>query len=230
MQTLLRQEKLLEICGTNLLKLVNNSDEKMVAVGSGGQTFWESPTLVGAYIVDSAKFLLVENRCKVSLTFSKPNRDPIKLCKNALCFQVLVKTFDCSPLYSDTDSLLYETSGHDFYETIANDFVLQVQFCLSNYLHDNLLDSEVDKIIAVKLKDHMAGIVIQEMIGLKPILYSIAYESVQNISPKTITLIAQTSLKHGVCKRSLLSAHQMRSHNIRISSTKHRFQTNRNSK
>ena len=83
--------------------------------------------------------------------------------------------------------------------------------------------------VTLKFKDKMATIVLREFVGLKPKMYSIVYENQQNLSAKGVSRFAQTSLKHDVYKRVLLSGHHKRSNKIRIGSSKH-LQTIRNNK
>ena len=87
------------------------------------------------------------------------------------------KTFDCSLLYSDTDSLFYEIRGQDFYEKIADDPMLQNHFDFSNYPKDSPLHCDTNKMITLKFKDEMAGKVIREFVGLKPKMFSIIHEN-----------------------------------------------------
>ena len=41
--------------------------------------------------------------------------------------------FDCSKLYSETDSLLYEIRRDHFYEEVMGDISLEQHFSFSNY-------------------------------------------------------------------------------------------------
>lgn len=140
------------------------------------------------------------------------------------------KTFDCSLLYSDTDSLLYEIRGCDFYKKVASDNVLKANFDFSNYPVDNPLHDNSNKMVTLKFKDEMGGKIIKEFIGLKPKMYSIAYENKQKMSAKGVSRFAQTSLKHGIYKNVLESGLYTRSYNTRIGSSKHLLQTIRSNK
>ena len=103
-------------------------------------------------------------------------------------------------------------------------------FDFSNYPNNSPLHCDTNKIITLKFKDQMAGKVIREFISLKPKMYSIVYEHQQKMSAKGVSPLAQTSLKHEVYKRVLLSGHHMGSNNIRIGSSKHLLETIRNNK
>ena len=157
------------------------------------------------------------------LKWSQPN-------KENFCSQIMKKTFECSLLYSETDSLFYEIRGQHFYEKIANNPMLQNQFDFSDYPNDSLLHCDSNKMITLKVKEEMAEKVIREFVGLKPKRYSIVYENQQKMSAKGVSRFAETSLKLDVYKRVLLSVHHKRSNNIRIGFSKHLIRTIRNNK
>ena len=140
-------------------------------------------------------------------------------------FQVMKTTFDCSLLYSDTDSLLYEIRGEDFQDKIASDSALSEQFDFSNYPSDHELFDTKNKMVTLKFKDEMAGAPIKEFIRLKPKMYSIIYQNKQKMSAKGVCRFAQTSLKHDLYRKGLWSGDQTRSNNIRIGSTRHVIKT-----
>ena len=63
-----RREAVLERCDKGLLKSINIFDENLVAITSRrGQIYWDTPTLVGACILDLAKFHMYEFHYKVSI-------------------------------------------------------------------------------------------------------------------------------------------------------------------
>ena len=65
-----------------------------------------------------------------------------------------MKTFDCSLLYSDTDSLLFAIRGEDFYQKITNDRMLQNHV---DFLNDGLLHCDTNKMITPNFKDEIGG-------------------------------------------------------------------------
>ena len=83
------------------------------------------------------------------------------------------KTFDRSLLYSDSDSLIYEIRGEDFFEKIADNPMMQNHSDFSCYPNGNPVHCDTNMLITLKFKDDMAGEVIREFIGLKPKMYSI---------------------------------------------------------
>ena len=62
------REAILENSDKGLLKSINIFDENLVAIASRrGQIYWDTPTLVGACLLDLAKFLMYEFHYKVSI-------------------------------------------------------------------------------------------------------------------------------------------------------------------
>ena len=85
--------------------------------------------------------------------------------------------FDCFLLYSDTDFLLYEIRGDDFYKKVAGDISLKQHFDFSNYHQDHFLYNTENKMVTLKFKEEMKGIAIKEFVGLKAKMYSVVYEN-----------------------------------------------------
>ena len=123
--------------------------------------------------------------------------------------------FDCSLLYSDTDSLLYEIRGDDFYKKLANDTLLKQHFDFSNYPPDHFLYNTENKMVTLKFKEEMRGSAIKEFVGLIAKMYSIVYEDKQKMSAKGVCRYAQSSLNHDVYRNVLMTGSLMRSTNIR---------------
>lgn len=86
------------------------------------------------------------------------------------------KHFNCTLLYSDTDSLLYEISTDDLYADLQRNPELQQYFDFSNYDKKSALYNESNKRVTLKFKDEMQGGIISEFVGLKPKMYSIQAE------------------------------------------------------
>ena len=138
--------------------------------------------------------------------------------------------FDCSLLYSDTDSLLYEIRGDNFYRKVASDTTLKQHFDFSNYPQDHFLFNTDNKMVTLKFKEEMGGSAIKEFVGLKAKMYSIVYENKQKMSAKGVCRFAQTSLNHDVYREVLINGSLLHSTNIRIGARKHALQTIENRK
>ena len=133
-------------------------------------------------------------------------------------------------LYSDTDSLLYEIKHTDFYQELAFNKRFADHFDLSNYPKEHRLYNEDNKMVTLKFKDELAGVPIQEFIGLKPKMYSIMAGGIQKLSAKGVTRYAQRKMPHDVYKSVLESGQAVKTYNTRIGSKKHQLQTIRTNK
>ena len=138
--------------------------------------------------------------------------------------------FDCFLLYSDTDSLLYEIRGDDFYQKVAVDSSLKQHFDFSNYPQDHFLYNTENKMVTLKFKEEMKGIAIKEFVGLKAKMYSVVYENQQKMSAKGVCRFAQTSLNHDVYRDVVINGSVLLSTNVRIGARKHALQTIENRK
>ena len=114
------------------------------------EILWDKPTIVGACILDLAKHFMYQFHYQ----HMKPN-------------------FDCTLLYSDTDSFVYKIRSNDFYDELANNKNLLQQFDFSNFPREHRMFNKDNARVTLKFKDEMAGTFIAEFIGLKPKLYSI---------------------------------------------------------
>ena len=135
------------------------------------------------------------------------------------------KSFDCRLLYSDTDSLLYEVKGKDFYRELSVNESLRNHFDLSNYPETHELYNNEQKMVTLKFKDECAGQPLQEFIGLKPKMYSILYGGKQKLSAKGVTKFAQKSLQHDMYRQVLDNRESFKTVNTRIGSKHHQLQT-----
>ena len=133
------------------IKIIN--DEMATVALRETKILWNKPTIVGAVILDLAKTFMFEFH-----------------------YLKMKKTFDCSLLYSDTDSLVYEIRSNDFYQDLRNSTIFD-EFDTSNFdplspLYDKKYKKEV-----LKFKDEMGGESIHEFCGLKAKQYSILCQS-----------------------------------------------------
>ena len=82
-------------------------------------------------------------------------------------YNYFVKNFDCSLLFTDTDTLVYEIRGvDDIYED-------RDSFDFSDYSKESKFYDDSNKKVIGKMKDEMGGKVVSEFIGLKPKMYSL---------------------------------------------------------
>ena len=130
--------------------------ENLAALTTRPKTiYWNTRTIVGATILDLAKFHMY-----------------------SFHYNVMRPHFNCRLLYSDTDSLLYAIKSDDFYTELSQkpQSVLS-HFDFSNYPPNHFLYDTTNKRVVLKYKDEFAGDYITDFICLKPKLYSILSKS-----------------------------------------------------
>ena len=202
------EEEVRKVTANHLFQDFKIFDENLAAMITRKRTIlWNKPTIVGATILDLAKYHMYNFH-----------------------YNVMKKNFDCRLIYSDTDSLLYEIKGKDFYKELQTSEQLRYHFDLSNYPDTHSLYNNSQKLVTLKFKDEFAGVPIQEFIGLKPKMYSILAGGKQKLSAKGVTQSAQRKLKHELYRQVLLTGQSFKTLNTRIGSVNHQLQTIRTNK
>lgn len=108
---------------------------------------------------------------------------------------------DVKLLYTDTDSLLLDIKGDDFYMDMLKD---SDAYDTSNYPSDHALFSNKNKKIVNKMKDEMGGEIITEFIGLRPKMYSIQTTSREIKRSKGVKKsVVENEIMHGDYKTTL---------------------------
>ena len=117
--------------------------------------YWNTPTIVGATILDLAKYHMY-----------------------AFHYNVMRPNFHCRLLYSDRDSLLYAINSDNFYKELSQkpQSVLS-HFDFSNYPPHHFLYNTTYKRVVLKHRDEFFGDYITDFICLKPKLNSILPKS-----------------------------------------------------
>ena len=117
--------------------------------------YWNTPTIVGATILDLAKYHMY-----------------------AFHYNVMRPNFHCRLLYSDRDSLLYAINSDNFYKELSQkpQSVLS-HFDFSNYPPNHFLYNTTYKRVDLKYRDEFVGDYITDFICLKPKLNSILPKS-----------------------------------------------------
>ena len=72
-------------------------------------------------------------------------------------------------LFTDTNSLMYQNKTEDIYEDFSNN---KEMFDFSNYSIKSKYYDHSSKLVVRKMKDEVAGVAIEEFVGLKPNMYS----------------------------------------------------------
>ena len=133
-------------------------DENMAVVTTRKtKTNWVKPTIVGASIMDLSKAFMLQFQ-----------------------YENMKQWFRCELLYSDTDSFTYAVDCNDLYEGLARAEV-NTKFDFSNYPSNNALYNTENHMVTLKIKDELAGVVMEQFFGLKPKIYSIQTKGMCNI-------------------------------------------------
>ena len=155
----------------NVRKRVNakliNDEKKYLKVVSG-------PSFMSQKILD--KNLVAVHKIKPVLLLNKPiyiGFSILELSKMIMYdwhYNYFVKKFDCSLLFTDRDSLVYELKGvDDLYEHFDKKL-----FDFSGYDKKSAYYDGTNKKVIGKMKDEMSGRAIAEFVGLRSKMYSIA--------------------------------------------------------
>ena len=149
------------------VKLINNEKKYLKAVSR--------PSFVSQKILD--KNLVAVHKIKPVLLLNKPiyvGFSILELSKMIMYdwhYNYFVKKFDCSLLFTDTDSLVYEIKGNDsVYDEVFRDKEL---FDFSGYDRGSTYYDCANKKVIGKMKDEMSGKIIAEFVGLRSKIYSI---------------------------------------------------------
>ena len=149
------------------VKLINN-EKKYLNVLS-------RPSFVSQKILD--KNLVAVHKIKPVLLLNKPiyvGFSILELSKMIMYdwhYNYFVKKFNCSLLFTDTDSLVYEIEGNDsVYDEGFRDREL---LDFSGYDRGSVYYDCVNKKIIGKMKDEMSSKIIAEFVGLRSKMYSI---------------------------------------------------------
>ena len=85
---------------------------------------------------------------------------------------------NCELVYTDTDSLILDIRTEDIYRDMGNNFDL---YDTSNYSKDHPLFSAVNKKVLGKMKDECGGMPIDEVVAIRPKMYSVNKADKKNI-------------------------------------------------
>ena len=149
------------------VKLINNEKKHLKVVSR--------PSFVSQKILD--KNLVTVHKIKPVLLLNKPiyvGFSILELSKMIMYdwhYNYFVKKIDCSLLFTDTDSLVYEIKGVDsVYDEVFRDKVL---FDFSGYDKKSGYYDCVNKKVIGKMRDEISGKIIAEFVGLRSKMYSI---------------------------------------------------------
>ena len=121
--------------------------------------------------------LIVIRKSKVTLKYNKLEYVGVcilDLSKVLICnfhyYYIRKKQVNNSRLLlTDTDSLMYEIKTENVYEDFSKD---KEMFDFSDYSAKSKYYDESNKLVFGKMKDETSGVSIEEIVGLKPTMYS----------------------------------------------------------
>ena len=149
------------------VKLINNKKKYLKVVSR--------PSFVSRRILD--KNLVAVHKIKPVLLLNKPiyvGFSILELSKMIMYdwhYNYFVKKIDCSLLFTDTDSLVYEIRGNDsVYDKVFEDKKL---FDFSGYDRKSVYYDCANKKVIGKMKDEMSGKIIAEFVGLRSKMHSV---------------------------------------------------------
>ena len=149
------------------VKLINNKNDYLKAVSR--------PSFVSQKILD--KNLVAVHKIKPVLLLNKPIYAGFSILELSMLimydwhYNYFAKKCDCSLLFTDTDSLVYEIRGVDnVYDKVYEDKQL---FDFSGYCKESKYYDCSNKKVIGKMKDEMAGKIITEFVGLRSKMYSL---------------------------------------------------------
>ena len=145
------------------VKLINNKNDYLKAVSR--------PSFVSQKILD--KNLVAVHKIKPVLLLNKliyAGFSILELSRLIMYdwhYNYFAKKFDCSLLFTDTDSLVYEIRGVD------NVYEDKQLFDFSGYCKESKYYDCSNKKVIGKMKDEMGGKIIAEFVGLRSKMYSL---------------------------------------------------------
>ena len=102
-------------------------------------------------------------------------------------YEQIKNKFDAKLLFTDTDSLVYETKTEDAYEDFYED---KHFFDFGDYLLNSKFFDQTNKKVIGKMKDEFRGKIISEFVGLKSKMYSlISVDKIDKIDKELMKMI-----------------------------------------
>ena len=163
------------VFGNTMENLRKRVDVRLVTNGKKLDKLTSKPTFVSSKIFNEN--LMAIHKVKETLTLNRPAYvgmcilDLSKTLMYDFHYNYIKKKYNnrARLLFTDTDSLTYETEAEDVYKDFWND---KDKFDNSDYSESSPYYCNVNKKIIGKFKDEACGIPITEFIGLKSKMYS----------------------------------------------------------
>ena len=210
--------------------LRNRIDVKLVSKKKGYSKRRSKPSYFSRKMFDNDSVAIRKN--KVTLTLNKPAY--MGMCILELS-KVLMYEFhydhiknkygnNSRLLFTETDSLMYEIKTEDVYEDFSND---KEMFDFSNYSTKSKYYDNSSKLVVGKMRDEIAGVAIEEFVGLKPKMYSYLVDhNREHKKAKGVNRNVVATVSHNEYKDVLLNKKCLRHLMNRIQSKDHKTGTN----
>ena len=166
------------VFGKTMENIRNRVDIKLVTNEEKAEKLSAKPNFKHCNIF--SKDLIAIHMKKISLKYDKPVYlgmcilDLSKTLMYDFHYNYIKKKYgdNAKPLFTDTDSLMYEIKTEDFYKDISGD--VKDRFDTSDYPpnHPSGIPIGVNKKVLGMFKDEVAGRCIEEFVGLRAKLYS----------------------------------------------------------
>ena len=126
-------------------------------------------------------------------------------------------------LFTDTDSLVYETKTEDIYEDFSQD---KKMFDFCNYSTKLKFHDNTKKLVVGKMKDETSVVTIKEIVGVKPKMHlflvddSSEHKKEIGVNKNVVATVSHGEYKdvlwNNECLRHLMIRIQSKNHKIRI--------------
>ena len=186
------------------------------------------PTYVSSKIFN--KDLVAVHKIKETLTLNRPSYlgmcilDLSKTLMYDFHYNYIKKKYDnkAKLLFTDTDSLTYETEADDVYQDFFNE---NDKFDFSEYNKSSKFFNEVNKKVIGKFKDEACGKPITEFVGLKSKMYSYTKDNNQEIKTAkgNKKCVVKKDIKNEDYKNTLFNKMQLHHKMKTIRSDKHQL-------
>ena len=104
-------------------------------------------------------------------------------------------------LFTDADSLMYAIKTGHVYEDFSSD---KEMFDFKNYLTKSKCHGDSNKLVIRKMKDETRGVAIEEIVGLKPQIYSFLVDNDEHKNAKRMNKNVVSTIGHNEHKDVLL--------------------------
>ena len=173
--------------------------------------------------------LVAIRKSKVALTLSKPAYagmcilDLSKVLMYEFQYDYIENRYDNNSrlLFTDTDSLMYETKTEDVYEDFSKD---KKMFEFSNYSTKSKFYDDCNTLVVGKMKDKTTSVSIKEFVGLQPKMYSFLvddrsdHKKAKSVNKNVVVTISFNEYKNLLfnqkCLRHLMKRTQSNNHRI----------------